>query len=182
MPKKKQNIRKIDIDQILLKGRQLFLFEPVSQSSAKRIIERLIALDKINKKPIVLWINSGGGTLSDGYAIIDTIKQLRAEVITIIVGEVCSMAGIISIVGDRRFMTEHAVWMSHDMAGGIRGDYTTKVLDRAKFLKKEQERLFNFLRKHTKLSDKELARAKTGELWFYAEDCKKKGIVDEVIK
>lgn len=177
----KRNIKKVDIDQILLKGRQLFLFETIRKESAKRIVERLIALDKISGKPIAIWINSGGGSISDGFAIIDTMKQIRASVITIIVGEACSMAGIVSVAGNRKLMNEHAIWMSHDMSGGIGGDYTTKVLDRAKFLGQYQKRLFDFLKEHTKLSEKELTRAKTGELWFYAEDCKKKGIVDGII-
>ena len=172
---------KIDVDQILLKRRQVFLFSVVKEETIRNIVREIIALDNINNDPIGLYINSPGGSVDDGFALIDTMRGVRSPIITIIMGQACSMAGIISIAGDKRFMTKHSVWMAHDMAGGIRGDYTTKVIDRTEFLKREQRKLNDFLRKHTKLSKAEVEKATHGELWFYPKECLKKGIVDVVI-
>ena len=180
--KKKKLVKDLDTAQILLRKRQLFLFDIINGKSAKTLIRDLIALDSLNNKPIILCINSGGGNVSDGFSIIDTMKGISSPVITLIVGEACSMAGIISIAGDQRWMCENAIWMSHEMAGGIWGDYTSKVLDRADFLKKEQNKLLEFIKIHTKLNQRELQKAKKGELWLYPEECKVKGIIDKVLK
>jgi len=179
---KKRKTNSLDIEQILLRKRQLFLFEDINGKSAKTLIGDLIALDSLNNEPIILWINSRGGTVSDGFSIIDTMEGIGSPVITVIVGEACSMAGVISIAGDRRLMCEHAIWMSHEMSGGIEGDYTSKVLDRVGFLKKEQEKLTDFIKKHTKLTKEELMKANKGELWLYPEECKEKGIIDGIVK
>lgn len=185
MAKKKarsyKRLKKIDIDQILLHYRQIFINGKIDEKMAHVIIQKLMALDRINNEPIVVYINSPGGCVDDGFAIIDVIKCLKSPIITVIIGNACSMAGIISIAGDIRMISKHSVWMSHDMAGGIWGDYTTKVIDRAEFLKKEQRKIFQFIREHTKLSEKEIYQAITGELWLYPVDCLKKGIVDGLI-
>ena len=154
--KKYKRTGELKIDQILLHNRLLFLFSEITEETAYHVVRRLIALDLINNKPIALYINSPGGSVEYGFSIIDAIKGIKSPVYTIISGEACSMAGIISVAGDKRLMTRNSVFMSHDMSGGITGDYTTKVLDRADFLKKEQKRITEFLRKHTKLSNVEL--------------------------
>lgn len=178
--KKKKSASKIDIDQILLKGRELFLFKTIDEKITIDIVRKLIALDKINNNPILLWINSGGGSIIDGFSIIDTMKAIKSPVVTIISGMAASMAGIISITGSKRFMTKNSIWMAHDGRTGI-VDYFEKVFDRTDFIKELNKRLFKILREYTKLSERELTKSRHGELWIYAEDAKKKGIVDIVV-
>jgi len=189
MPRKKKDKKKkakpsdIDIDQILLKDRQLFLFGIIDSKMATDLIRKMIALDRISNAPITLTIDSPGGSVDDGFAIIDVMKGIGSPVVTIIVGQACSMAGIVSVAGEKRAMTKHSIWMAHDMAGGVDGnDYTTKIIDRVTFFKKEQEKCDRFLAQHTKLTIDELKKARNGELWFYPEECLKKGIVDQIIK
>ncbi len=177
---KKKKLRKIiDIEQILLRYRQVFLNGVIDGQLANRINRELLALDKISNKPIVLRINSGGGSLASGFAIIDTMKMLHSPVITCVTGYACSMAGIISVAGVQRVMTKHAIWMAHDIFA-YEGDYVTKLIDSAEFLKKLQKRVFEFLGKHTKLSQAELTKARNGELWMFADEAKKKGVCDIV--
>lgn len=178
--KKKKIISKIDIDQILLNKRQLFLFGIIDETLAKDIIRKLIVLDKINTKPIILWINSRGGNISDGFAIIDAMKGVRPYIVTIINGCAHSMAGLISITGNQRIITENSTWMSHDVATA-NYDYATKFIARAENLKTLQKRVFAHLAKYTKLSQSDLNKARNEELWLYTKDCKKKGIVDLII-
>lgn len=172
--------KKIDVDQFLFKDRNIFIYDYIDKEISATIVKQLLVLNKLNQKPIGLWINSGGGSVSDGLAIIDTIQKIKAPVITVINGRACSMAGIISVAGRKRLMTKHSIWMAHDMASGD-DDYVTKMLDHAEFLKDYQKKLFIFLAEHTKLSKTELEKARNGELWLFAEDCIKKGIVDEII-
>lgn len=174
---KKKNNSKIDIDQTLLKSRQLFLFEVVNKDSANRLIREMMTLASLNDKPIVLWINSPGGSVSDGFAIIDTMISIPVPVITIINGMAASMAGLISIAGAQRLMTQNSVWMSHDIYGGGY-DYGTKLLASAEHIKELQKRIFAFIAEHTKLSSADLEKARNAELWLYFKECGEKGIVD----
>jgi ATP-dependent protease ClpP protease subunit len=90
------------------------------------------------------------------------------------------MAGLISIVGKERYITKNAVWMGHDMSGGITGDYSGKVEYRADFIKKEWKMIENHLKSYTKLTDKEIETLRNGELWLQPEECLVKGIVDKI--
>jgi ATP-dependent Clp protease protease subunit len=179
---RREQDKKIDLTQILLQNRQVFLYGQIDDEQALNIVRELIALDKLNQNPIALYINSPGGYNCAGWAIIDTIKGLRTPVITMVMGKACSMAGLVFLAGAVKIMTEHSVWMAHDMAGGISPDYTTKVLDRAKWLETEQAKVFAYLRIHTKLSEAEIEKAKRGELWLSAKECQVKGITDKLVK
>lgn len=187
-PKKKlrKRVYKLDVDQELLLGKQVFLYGVIDNNLVKEVIKKLLALDKLsmnsqNPTPITLWINSPGGSILSGLALVDTIQSLRSPVVTVISGHACSMAGIISICGASRVITKNSVWMAHDMSGGIGGDYATKTIDRVEFVKWAQSKIFEILRKHTKLSEKELQKARHGELWLDAEECKMKNIVDVIV-
>lgn len=171
---------KIDIGQILLRNRQIFLFDSITSETAQRIFQQLIVLDKIKTAPIALYINSPGGYLTAGFSIIDAMKGLKSPIITFITGGACSMAGLISITGSKRVMSKTAVWMAHDVHS-YHHDYATKIIDGVEFLKEEQKKIFDFLGKHTKLTKADLEKARNGELWLNAENCLKKGIVDIIV-
>jgi len=174
-------VTEIRLDQILLNERTVLLFGEIDVEQSYEIVERLIALDKINNSPIFLVINSPGGSVSDGMAIIDAIRGIRSPVVTFITGEACSMAGLISITGDERWISHTAYWMGHDLSGGIGGDYTTKVIDRAKYLERYQKLLNDLMRDYTKLTDRDIQKATHGELWLSAYEALEKGIVDKVV-
>lgn len=170
-----------NIEKEHLKNREIFIFDVIEEELSKRVIQQLLYLDDKSHDDITIWINSPGGCVHDGFAIIDTMNKIKSNVTTIINGSACSMAANISINGNKRFITKHSVWMAHDMSGGIWGDYATKVLDRSKFIKILQKQLLDNLSKNTKLTKKELEKSKNGELWLTPRQCKRKGIVDKVI-
>ena len=182
--KKRKGIKiknEIKIDQILLHSRQVFLSGIIDEESAHKIAKRLIGLDVYcPKTPIVLWINSRGGSVYDGFSIIDCMNGLSSPVVTIVNGEACSMAGIISIFGAKRYITKNAVWMAHDMGAGC-NDYVTKVKYRIENAEKLQSKVMQMFRDKTKLTETDLEQSRHGELWLDAEECKKKGIVDQII-
>ena len=172
--------REFDVDLTLLANRQLFIHEEVDDECARRINRHLFALDTVNHKPIMLYIDSPGGNCSAGLSIINAMKTIDSPVVTIIIAEACSMAGQISIAGNKRVCYETSVWMAHDGATYIE-DYFCKIKDRAKFLEKYDKLLEDHLRKHTNLTDREIKKSKNGELWLFADDMLDKGIVDEII-
>jgi ATP-dependent Clp protease protease subunit len=186
MINKKQIIKKeppeFKPNDILIKHRELFLYEEVTEESVARLIKEIKALNYVNHNPITLWINSPGGSTTNGLALINVMLSIEADIITIINTQACSMASQISIAGDKRKMMYNSEWMAHDMSGGITGDYSNKVKYRAQWLEKHYKILEDNYKRFTKLTDKDLEIARNGELWLNAEECLEKGIIDEIIK
>lgn len=172
--------REFDVDLTLLANRQLFLQEEIDEDSAQKINKHLFALDTVNHKPIMLYIDSLGGCCSAGFSIINTMKTIESSVITIINGEASSTAGSIAISGNKRVCYENSSWMAHDVETEFEGP-SMKFKDRAKYIEKYYQLIEINLRQHTKLTEKELKKARNGELWLFADDMLDKGIVDEII-
>lgn len=180
----KKSIKKeeLKINDLVLKQRELFLYENVSQLSILRLIKEIKVLDNINHKPIKLWINSPGGETTCGLALINLMREIKSKIITIINTEACSMASQISVAGNERYIYSNGWWMAHDMSGGIHGDYSGKVKYRAKFIEAHYKILEENYKKFTKLTNNDLELARNGELWLNAEQCLEKGIVDKILK
>ena len=166
---------------ILNKNRYILLYDEINNLSGDMVCSKLRAMDYLdNKKPITLEINSPGGMVAYGLSIIDTISNIKAPVNTIISGQACSMAAMISIVGDKRYITKNSVWMQHsssDMLGG----YVQHIKDATAFLIKMEARMNAIIKQSTKLSTRQMTQIKNGELWLFAPECVEYGIVDKII-
>lgn len=166
---------------ILNKNRYILLYDEIHNLSGDMVCSKLRSMDYLdNKKPITLEINSPGGMVSYGLSIIDTISSIKAPVTTIISGQACSMAAMISIVGAKRYITKNSVWMQHsssDMLGG----YVQHIKDATAFLIKMEARMNHIIKQKTKLSNRQMTQIKNGELWLFAEECLQFGIVDKII-
>jgi len=171
----------IDVDQILLHQRNVFLTGEINEAKAHSINQKLLALSIIDKRPIAMWINSRGGSISDGFAIIDMMRGLSCPVFTFINGSAFSMGALISIAGHRRIITINSKWMIHDGFGGI-CDYFKKWKDRANHMKDLDRKITRHVKKYTNLTDEEIEYAKKGELWLKPTQCKKKGVVDLIAR
>ena len=166
---------------ILNKNRYILLYDEINNLSSDMVCSKLRAMDFLDsKKPITLEINSPGGAVSYGLSIIDTIHAIKAPIITIISGEACSMAAMISVVGVKRYITRNAVWMEHSTSDLV-GDYLTHIKDRTNFLIKLEKKMDAILKNTTKLTSKQMNQIKNGELWLFAEECLQYGIVDKII-
>lgn len=177
---KKKSLQKIEIDQILFNTRHVYLTGVINEESSRDIIKELRALGEISTKPIIMHINSRGGYVQESLAIVDTMRTIKASVVTVITGIAASMAGIVSISGVERLMTKNAVWMAHNLALGSY-DYLEKIVDKVDYLKQLEKQLFGIFRDRTKLSERELTKSRHGELWLFPDEAKKKGIVDLVV-
>jgi ATP-dependent Clp protease protease subunit len=166
---------------ILNKNRYILLYDEINNVSADMVCSKLRAMNYLDTKtPITLEINSPGGMVAYGLSIIDTIEGIKAPVYTIISGEACSMAAMISIVGTKRYMTKNSVWMQHsssDMLGG----YVQHIKDSTAFLVKMEARMNKIIKSKTKLSTRQMTQIRNGELWLFAKEAKEYGIVDKVI-
>jgi ATP-dependent Clp protease protease subunit len=165
---------------VLNKARYILLYDEIHNCSADVVCSKLRAMDILNHKPIYLEINSPGGSVPDGMSIINTIEHIKSPVYTIISGQVCSMAALISICGDKRLMYANSYWMQHSTSD-IVGDYIQYIKDRTTFLCEFEHRTEKMLKNRTKLTSNDITKVRTGELWLNADQCLAKGIVDEII-
>lgn len=158
-------------------SRYLFLSEEVTSSSVAPIIERIVEIDLEDtvqselvkdyaRTPILLFINSPGGTIYDGLALIDVIQSSTTPVWTICIGKGMSMGLNIFLAGKKRFIGKNATLMYHGASMGGQND-----LHKMKLELKESERLQEILNKQilskTKIKQKVLEHyIKLREDWY----------------
>jgi len=166
---------------ILNHQRYILLYDEISNISADVICSKLKAMNYLSKtEPISIEINSPGGWVTYGLSIIDTILSINAPVYTIISGEACSMAAMISIVGKKRFITPNGFWMQHSTQDLVSGN-VNNIKDQAGFVIKLEKHMNDILKKYTKLNQRQLTQIRNGQLWLFAEDALKYGIVDKIL-
>ena len=179
--KKSQTLYSFDAKEVLHTHRQLFLYGPVTENSAQYIRANLIAFDIVSDQPITLWLSSPGGSCSAGLSIIEIMQKIKSPVITVINSEVCSMASLISVVGDVRWTFSTGTWMQHPMASGQGVEYLNFIKDRTAFLARYNDILLKILKDRTKLTPSDYKKIDSGELWLNADEMLEKGIIDKIL-
>ena len=175
--------RAYDIYSRLLKERIIFLGEDVNPHTANLVVAQLLFLAHEDpKKDIKLYINSPGGSVYDGLAIIDTMNYIQPDVQTIGIGLQTSMGAMLLSCGakGKRYCLENSRIMIHQPSSGTEGKITDQeiALKEGVYLKK---RLAEIFAKNTGKSLEQVEKDMDRDNWMSAEEAKKYGIVDEVI-
>lgn len=168
----------------LLQNRILLLSEPVSAETANRLIAELLLLDAADHSSrIDLYINSPGGTVSDGLAIIDAMRCLQAPVSTVCIGQAASMAAWILAAGARgqRYATPNAEVMIHQVAAGFSGPAAhIKVM--AERTMRLQQRLIELLAEFTGQPAARIEEDLERDCFLTSEQALAYGLVDTVLE
>ena len=130
--------------------------------------------------PIKLYINSSGGEVSSAFIIVDLILKSKVPIYTIIEGEAASAATLISVVGHKRYITEHSHMLIHQIRGGVWGKMTD-FEDEMKNMKMYSNKLIKIYKKHTKITEVKLNKMLKKERIWNSKLCIKYGLVDEII-
>lgn len=176
--------RAYDIYSRLLKERIIFLGEAIDEHTTSLIIAQLLFLEAEDpKKDIIMYINSPGGLVSGTLAIIDTIKHIKCDVSTVCVGLAASGGAWLLSSGTKgkRFVLPHAEVMIHQPLGGAEGQ-TTDILITAEQYRKHREILAEMMAKNCGQSKEKVLKDLERDYWMSAEEAKKYGIVDDVLK
>ncbi len=176
--------RAYDIYSRLLKERIIFLGSPIDDAVANTVIAQLLFLDsEDSKKDIKLYINSPGGAVTSGLAIYDTMRYVKADVMTICIGMAASMSAVLLAAGQKgkRIVLPNAEVMLHQVMGGAEGQ-ATDVKIRAEHILKIKDRLNEILAQHTGQPLKKIEQDTDRDYFMTAEEAKKYGIVDKIIK
>lgn len=157
-------------------------------SKTGEIVEHILSYNRedmgkplLDRKPILLYINSPGGDLTEGFALIDAIMLSKTPVWTINVGEWSSMSFLIGITGHRRLSFPNSTFLLHDGVSGAFGS-ANKVQDRVKFEERyENEVVKKHVLEHSKMDSVDYDALARVEYYMLPPDALKRGFIDGIV-
>ncbi len=173
-----------DIYSRLLNDRIVFLGEAVDDRVANLIVAQLLFLDSQDpERDIFLYINSPGGSITDGMAIYDTMQHVRAPVNTICLGQAASMGAVLLASGTKgkRRILPHARVLIHQPLGGARGQ-ASDIEIQAKEIGRMRKELNDILVHHTGQPFERILKDTDRDYIMTADEAVAYGIVDEIIQ
>ena len=175
--------RAYDIYSRLLNDRIIFLADEVNHVTASLVVAQLLFLESQDPdKDISLYINSPGGSVSDGLAIYDTMNFIKCDVATYCIGMAASMGAFLLSSGakGKRFALPNSEIMIHQPLGGTKGQ-ASDIKIQAEQILKIRDRLNEIMAKNTGKSIEEIARDTERDNFMSAEEACAYGLVDKVI-
>ena len=178
--------RSYDIFSRLLKDRIIFLSEDVNATSASLVVAQLLFLESEDPdREIYLYINSPGGSITDGMAIVDTINYIKCPVSTICIGMAASMGAVLLACGEKgkRYATPNAEILIHQplIAGGGLSGQTTEIKIHADHMVKTREKLNKLLSEKTGQDLATIERDTERDNYMTAEEALKYGLIDGIM-
>ncbi len=166
------------------KKREIFLFEEITDSVSAEIIAQLEYLKDISSDDITIYINSPGGSVSAGFAIVDAINRAKRKcrISTICTGMAASMGAFVLSSGSKglRYVTPLSEVMIHQPLGGTQGQ-ASDILITAEHIKRTKDKINRILSENTGKSIKTIAKDCDRDHYMDAEAAVKYGIVDEIL-
>ena len=180
--KEQNGERSYDIFSRLLKDRIILLSGEIDDNLANIIVSELLYLDSINHEDISLYINSPGGSITAGMAIMDTMNYIKSDVSTICIGMSASMGAFLLSCGKKgkRYILPNAEVMIHQPLGGVEGQ-ATEIKIVAERILKLKEKLNYILSQNTGKSIKDITRDTERDYFLDSKEALEYGIVDKIL-
>jgi len=175
--------RAYDIYSRLLKDRIIFLSEEIDEHSANLVIAQLLFLEaQDNTKPIKMYLNSPGGSVTDGLAIYDTMQYIKAPVSTICVGLAASMAAVLLAAGTKgqRFALPNSEILIHQIMGGASGQ-ASDIKIKAEQILKLKTQLNKILHQHTGKLLTKIEKDTDRDYYMTAQEALTYGLIDKIL-
>ncbi|MCR4739500.1 MAG: ATP-dependent Clp protease proteolytic subunit [Lachnospiraceae bacterium] len=182
-----RGIQVIPIEDAFLRDRKIFLVGEVNDESCNELIKQLMYLEsKDNTLPVILYINSPGGSVGSGLAVYDTIRLMKSPVKAVVTGIAASMGSIILLACDKenRYMLPSSRIMIHDCSWGSRdfGGYKPHEIEQElNQLKNTNERLLSIIAERCGKTMKQVARVTMHDSYFNAKEAIEFGLVSSVL-
>lgn len=178
--------RSYDIFSRLLKDRIIFLAEDVNPTTASLVVAQLLFLESEDPdKEIYLYINSPGGSITDGMAIVDTMNYIKCPVCTICVGMAASMGAVLLTSGQKgkRYALPNAEILIHQplIGGGGLSGQTTEIKIHADHMVRTREKLNKLLSERTGQDIATIERDTERDNYMTAEQALQYGLIDEIL-
>jgi len=176
--------RAYDIYSRLLKERIIFLGGPIDDNVANTVIAQLLFLEKQDtKSDVMFYINSPGGVVTSALAIFDTMNYIKCDVSTVCVGMAASAASLLLSSGakGKRLILPNAEVLIHQVMGGAEGQASDIDIS-ARHILKMKERLNKILAHNTGQPIEKIEKDSDRDFYMTAEEAKKYGIIDKILK
>ncbi len=175
--------RAYDIYSRLLKDNIIFIGSAIDDDVANLVIAQMLFLESEDpEKDIQLYINSPGGSVTAGLAILDTMRYIRPDVSTLCIGQAMSMGAVLLAPGrkGKRLALPNSRVMNHQPQGGIQGT-ASDIEIHAKEILRLRERLIDLLASYTGKTPKQIYADAVRDFVLTADEAVDYGIVDQVI-
>ncbi|MFT3850745.1 MAG: ATP-dependent Clp endopeptidase proteolytic subunit ClpP [Propionivibrio sp.] len=175
--------RAYDIYSRLLKERVIFLVGPVNDATANLVVAQLLFLEAENPdKDIHFYINSPGGSVSAGLSIYDTMQFVKPDVLTLCMGQACSMGAFLLTAGakGKRFALPNSRVMIHQPMGGFQGQ-ASDIAIHAKEILSLRAKLNEIMSFHTGQPIERIERDTDRDNFLSAEEAAEYGLIDKVL-
>ena len=175
--------RAFDIYSLLLKERIIFLGTPINDQVANLLVAQLLYLDREDpERDISIYINSPGGVINSGFAILDTMNLIRPPVSTICVGLAASMATVLLCAGTKgkRYALPNSTIHMHQALGGAQGQ-ASDVEIAAREMLRLNDKVRQMLSHSTGQTYEKVAKDTDRDYYLTAEQAKDYGLIDEVL-
>jgi ATP-dependent Clp protease protease subunit len=176
--------RAYDIYSRLLKERIIFLGGPINDEIANTVIAQLLFLEKQDEKAdVMLYINSPGGVVTSALAIYDTMNYVKCDISTVCMGMAASAASLLLSSGakNKRLILPNAEVLIHQVMGGAEGQASDIEIS-ARHILKIKERLNKIIAENTGQPLAKVEKDSDRDYYMSAEEAKKYGIVDKIVK
>jgi len=182
---RERRFAEIDVFSRLIADRIIFLGTPVDDYISNIIVAQLLFLESLdNKKDILMYINSPGGSVYAGLGIYDTMNYVRPDVQTICTGLAASMGAVLLCAGekDKRSALPHARIMIHQPMGGAAGQ-ASDVEITVNEIKKLKHELYEIIADstHGKKAVEDVEKDSDRDHWLTAKEAREYGLIDEVL-
>lgn len=181
--KSREGERAYDIYSRLLKDRIIFLGSAINDDVANAVVAQLLFLEKEDpEKDITMYIHSPGGVIYSGLAIIDTMKLIKPDIVTVAVGSTASMGTMILLSGEKgkRFALPNATIHMHQPLGGAEGQ-ASDIEITAKEILRLKELLVGMMVKATGQKQDKVIQDMDRDKYLTADEAKNYGLIDKVI-
>lgn len=185
-----EETEELDTREVKAEGNNIYLYSDITQELS---LNFNLELKKLEKKLLVMsieydcpppeikiHINSEGGDIFSAMAMVDTIKLCKVPITTIVEGQAASAATLISVVADKRQITENSHMLIHQLSTGFWGKHN-EFKDEMKNQNRLMKLIKDLYQTHTNISLDKLNNCLTKDLWWSSKFCKKNGLIDEII-
>jgi ATP-dependent Clp protease protease subunit len=182
--KDREGERAYDLYSRLLKDRIVFVSGAIDDDLANIIIAQLLFLEKESEsEDIQMFVNTPGGHISSGLAIIDTMKYIKCDISTIAVGQAASMGSVILALGTKgkRYALPNSKILIHQPLGGVQGQASDIAIEAEEILKMKAS-LNKMLAKATGQKVSQVEKDVDRDKYFTAKEAKDYGLIDKVVR
>ena len=168
--------------------RTIYINNIIDESTSESITYMIMKYNRDDKgkyiedrKPIFIYINSLGGSVSDGFAIIDAVVASKTPVYTVNIGTSYSMGFLIFLSGTKRYATVNSTFLCHEGSSSVY-DTMSKAKDRMEFENNQMEKhIMDYVLSRTHISESLYQEQYRKEWYMYPEEAKKLGVVTDIV-